>query len=177
MDQLHEDPPGSELRVEPEPEPEPEPELELRRRHGQQLDEGPAPAPVRCPARGWLAANPPIGFDDTALQFFAPDRSSPMASFGGFGLLAHPHLWCYDSEGALPFLPMLLVEQHITGPEVQSTSVTSCHSEGGQAATTTATLTERLGAARCVTDVLETVRAAMQVDRFWTVQRFVIVHR
>ena len=170
MDHLQEDLPGSEHRVEPEPEPE-------LQRHVEQVDEGLAPAPVLCPAHCWLAANPPIGFDNTALQFFAPNRAAPIASFGGFGLLAHPHLWCYDSEGALPFLPMLLVEQHIIGPELQDTSVTSRHSEGAPATMTKPTLTERLGAARCVTDVLETVRAAAQVDHFWTVQRFAIVHR
>lgn len=164
--------------LEPEPEPEPQPRTDaLPQQLGDQVPAG--SALVRSsPAgeRGWLAANPPLGFDDTALQFFSPN-ASPMAAFGGFGLLAHPHLWCYDSDGSLPFLPMLLVEQQVIGPE-EDTSVTVCRRDDHSApvAMTTAVAMERLGAARSVADVLETVRVAAAADQ-WTVKRFVIVHR
>ena len=165
------------VQEEPWPGLEPEPEPELRN-GGQQLREvPPGCAPVRwSPAggRGWLATNPPLGFDDTALQFFPPN-APPMATFGGFGLLAHPHLWCYDSDGSLPFLPMLLVEQHMISPE-QDTSAPGRRGDdpSAPASMTGATATERFGAARCVADVLETIRVAAEV---WTVKRFVIVHR
>lgn len=124
----------------------------------------------------WLAANPPLGFDETALQFF-PESARPLAAFGGFGLLAHPHLWCYDSEGALPFLPMLLVEQHIVGTGREAAVRRSNLDQSPPAEVTcAAALTERLGAARCVAEVLESINVAAQVES-WTVQRFSLLHR
>lgn len=166
------------VQEEPRPGLDPEPESEPLSRW-QQLDGAPAGSGPDCSPpekRGWLAANPPLGFDDTALQFFAPN-ASPLGTFGGFGLLAHPHLWCYDCDGSLPFLPMLLVEQHILGPELH-TSTTGHRSDDHRApAMTTVAATERLGAARCVADVLETIRVAAETDPSWTVKRFAIVHR
>ena len=146
-----------------------------------QLGEVPAAAPLlpcfspagRPPA--WLASNPPLGFDETALQFF-PASARPLAVFGGFGLLAHPHLWCYDSEGALPFLPMLLVEQHTvdTGREAATGARRSNDESAPAEVTCAAALRERLGAARCLAAVLESLYAQAES---WTVQRFSILHR
>lgn len=140
-----------------------------------QLGEVPAAAPLLpCCPPAWLASYPPLGFDETALQFF-PASARPLAAFGGFGLLAHPHLWCYDSEGALPFLPMLLVEQHTVDTGRGAASGRRSNDESAPAEVTcAAALTERLGAARCLAAVLESLYA--QVES-WTVQRFSILHR
>ena len=105
----------------------------------------------------WLACSPPLGFDDTALQFFAPRTAGedgavppPLAAFGGLGLLSHPHVWCYDSDGSFPFLPLILV-QHRDGSTLPGPSA-------AEAAVTAAI-------------------AAAQGDSPWTVKRFSLLHR
>ena len=144
---------GSRGRLEAELQPEPELEAELE---------------------AWRSERPPLGFDSTTLQFFdrrprAPDPTTAggegLPSFGALGLLAHPHLWCYDSEGAFPFMPMLLVQARPPRPAPDGTD--------GSAAL----LESRLQAPEACTVAQALSVLSEQWGEGWSEERFVVLHR
>jgi len=147
-------------------QPQPPPPQQ-QREEGLLLDA--APAPPSASASAWLARTPPLGFDDTALQFFR-DGSHSLPAFGGLGLLAHPHLWCYDSDGAFPFLPLLLVEH----PHPDSSAAAAARPLVATVAERDVTLEEQLSAA---TSVAEAEAAIASTAADWSLQRFSLVHR
>ena len=90
-----------------------------------------------------------------------------LPSFGALGLLAHPHLWCYDSEGAFPFMPMLLVQARPPCPAPPAPDGTE-----GSAALLESRLSEACGTVAQALSVL-----SEEWGEGWSEERFVVLHR